>query len=825
MIEPTRRLRKHEYLGLDKVAIRQSLLHHLSHTVAKHPTTVTPRDWLHILIYALRDRLAERWTTTLGSYHQKDVKRVYYLSLEFLLGRLTTSAMLNLDIYEECGEVLDELRLPRELITELEPDAALGNGGLGRLAACFLDALATLRLPGYGYGIRYEYGMFYQRLVDGAQVEYPDNWLRYGNPWEFPRAELLYPVGFGGQVTISTDATGRLHGDWSPAEVVMAMAYDLPVPGYHNNTVNNLRLWSAKASRELDLASFNRGDYLNAVADKNSSETLSKVLYPSDSTTLGRELRLRQEYFFVAASIQDILRRYLAGHRDLSGLPDKVAIQLNDTHPVLAIPELLRLLLDRHQLDWDQAWDITSRVFSYTNHTLLPEALETWPVALLERLLPRHLQLIYEINRRFLDEVNRRYPGDGERLRRLSLIGEEGDKQVRMAHLAVVGSHKVNGVAELHTRLMQSTLFADFHALFPQRIINQTNGITPRRWLQQANPGLAALISRRIGRQWLTDLDQLERLLPLADEAEFRAQFEAVKQANKQRLARFIHDRLGLTVNPDTLFDVQVKRIHEYKRQLLNLLQVITRYQRLRANPGLDYPSRTVIFAGKAAPGYVAAKLIIQLINAVADVVNRDPLVNERLRVVFIPNYDVSSAELIIPAADLSQQISTAGTEASGTGNMKLALNGALTIGTLDGATIEIRDQVGADNIFIFGLTAAQVADQPRQDYDPWHYYRSNPELRQVLDLVREGHFAPDAPDRFRPLVEALTDGGDRYRLLADYADYLACQDRVDALYRQPDDWTRKAILNVARMGHFSADRTIRGYARDIWQVQPVVHD
>jgi len=819
-------LLKRDYLGLDATSIRQGMSRHLSYSVAKDPITVTQRDWLAILSYTLRDRLAERWMATMRSYYQQDAKRVYYLSLEFLIGRALTNTLLNLDVYDECCQVLDELGVSREAITELELDAALGNGGLGRLAACFLDSMATLRLPGYGYGIRYEYGMFYQRLNQGFQVESPDNWLRYGNPWEFPRAEVFYPVHFGGRVVEYRDESGRSGYAWADTEEVMAMAYDMPIPGYATNTVNNLRLWSAKASRELDLAHFNQGNYFMAVEEKNQSELLSKVLYPSDSTEGGRELRLRQEYFFVSASLQDIVRRYLSTHSDIRGLPDKVAIQLNDTHPALAIPELLRLLQDRHRLGWDEAWDISMRVFSYTNHTLLPEALETWPVELFEKLLPRHLQIIYEINHHFMRAVNHRYPGDLDRMRRLSLIEEGNPRRVRMGHLAIVGSHKVNGVAELHTQLMKSTTFAEFDAFFPGRIVNKTNGITPRRWLNQANPGLAGLIRKRIGRRWLTQLDQLKKLEPLAEDEEFRNALQAVKQDNKQRLAAYIQNHLGIQVDPASLFDVQVKRIHEYKRQLLNVLHVITRYNRIRANPTADFQPRTAIFAGKAAPGYTMAKLIIKLINDVADVVNHDPVIGERLKVVFIPNYDVSTAERIIPAADLSEQISTAGTEASGTGNMKLSLNGALTIGTLDGANIEIRDEVGEDNIFIFGLTAGQATELRQRGYNPWDYYHANPELKQVLEMLSSGYFSPDDLERFQPVVDSLTVDGDRYLLLADYADYVACQERVvDELYRQPQEWARKVVLNIANMGKFSSDRTIREYAEEIWQVAPVAHD
>jgi starch phosphorylase len=664
--------------------------------------------------------------------------------------------------------------------------------------------------------------MFYQRLRNGFQLEQPDNWLRYGNPWEFPRAEILYPVHFYGRVVEFKDEKGELNYHWADTEDVMAMAYDTPVPGYGSETVNNLRLWTAKSSRDFDLQYFNAGDYIKAVENKNLSETLSKVLYPSDSTLMGRELRLRQEYFFISASIQDIIRRYLKTHKDIRNLPDKVAIQLNDTHPALAIPELMRLLLDRFRLPWNEAWDTCVRVFAYTNHTLLPEALETWPISMLEWMLPRHLQIIYQINHLFLQEVSSQYPGDMEIMRRMSIVGEEGERHVRMANLAVIGSHKVNGVAALHTHLMKTTIFKDFNRFFPDRIVNKTNGITPRRWLNEANKPLAALITQQIGTDWITDLAQLKKMIPLADDSTFCTAFQQVKQQNKQTLARYIARKFNIEVSTDSMFDVHIKRIHEYKRQLLNVLHIITRYNWIRANPSLDIVPRTVIFAGKAAPGYAMAKLIIKLINDVARVINQDKVVGDRLKINFIPNYDVSSALKIIPAADLSEQISTAGTEASGTGNMKLALNGALTIGTLDGANIEIRDEVGADNIFIFGLTADGVTDLREQGYNPWDYLNANEELKQVLDMISSGYFSPDDPVRFHPLVDSLTHNGDHFMLLADYADYIACQKRVDALYLQPKIWTHQAILNMANMGKFSSDRTIREYAEEIWQVQSV---
>ncbi|OQW92513.1 MAG: glycogen phosphorylase, partial [Beggiatoa sp. IS2] len=644
-------------LGIDTATIRQSMVNYLNHMVAKDPRTATDRDWFNVIAYTVRDYLAERWTATMRRYYEQDCKRVYYLSLEFLIGRTLVNGALNMGIHEACRQALTDLEVAEECMHELEPDPALGNGGLGRLAACFLDSMATLGLPGYGYGIRYEYGMFYQRFRDGFQVEQPDNWLRYVNPWEFPRAELLYPVNFGGYIEENTDTQGQKSYQWKGTEIVMAMAYDTPVPGYGVDTVNNLRLWAAKSSRDFDLQHFNEGNYLKAVEDKNHSENLSKVLYPNDTTLMGRELRLRQEYFFVSASIQDIVRRYLTTHSDIRGFPDKVAIQLNDTHPALAIPELLRILIDQFHLPWVEAWDLSVRTFGYTNHTLLPEALETWPVSLFERLLPRHLQIIYYINHLFLIEVGKRFPGDVELIRRLSLIGEGKEKFVRMAHLAIVGSHKVNGVAELHTHLMKTTIFADFDRFFPERLVNKTNGITPRRWLNEANPLLANLITQQIGKEWITDLDQLKKLIPLADNVEFRQAFRQVKQQNKQNLANFIQKKLDIAINVNSLFDVQIKRIHEYKRQLLNVLHVITRYNRLRANPQAEIIPRTIIFGGKAAPGYFMAKLIIKLINDVAMVINRDVDMGDRLKIVFVPNYDVSNAQRIMPAADLSEQI------------------------------------------------------------------------------------------------------------------------------------------------------------------------
>ncbi len=803
-------------------AIKQKILTHLRYTIAKTPNTATKLDWFYAISYTLRDCLTERWMETTNEYYQQETKRIYYFSLEFLMGRTLVKSMLNLGVYEECKQALEELGQSLAVLVEMESEPALGNGGLGRLAACFLDSMATLNLPGYGYGIRYEYGMFYQRISNGYQIEHPDNWLRYPNPWEFPRAEVLYPVHFGGHVVEYRNEQGDKGYDWKDAEEVMAMAYDTPVGGYGAYTVNNMRLWAAKSSRDFDLQYFNEGNYIKAVEDKNNSENLSKVLYPDDTTEMGRELRLRQEYFFVSASIQDIIRRYRACNDNIKKLHEKVAIQLNDTHPVLAIPELMRILLDNFHLSWNDAWHVTVQIFSYTNHTLLPEALETWPVWLFEQLLPRHLLIIYDINQQFLQEVSYQYPGDMDALRRMSIIGEDGEKHIRMSHLGIVGSHKVNGVAALHTQLMKTTLFADFNNFYPNKIINKTNGITPRRWLIEANPELTKLIRQYIGTGWETDLSKLKKLIPLAENQAFRTAFRAIKQKNKQNLVEFVKAKVGIELDVASIFDVQVKRIHEYKRQLLNLLHVITCYNRIRSNPNGDYIPRTVIFAGKAAPGYKMAKLIIKLINDVADVINHDPVIAGRLKIVFLPNYNVSNALQIIPAADLSEQISTAGMEASGTGNMKLALNGALTIGTLDGANIEILEEVGKENIFIFGLTADGVAELRQRGYKANDYYQGNSELRQVLDMIKTGYFSREKPTRFQAIIDALITHNDYFMLLADYEDYINCQQRVEALYKDQEEWTRKAILNVANMGKFSSDRTIKEYAEEIWDVKPV---
>jgi len=807
----------HDDAGNDVATLKRSIANKLVYTLGKDPAAAEPRDWLDATALAVRDHLVERRMKTDAAQAQQDAKRVYYMSIEFLIGRTFTNALLALDMHEDVRQALAALGVDMDSLPDLEPDAALGNGGLGRLAACFLDSMATLGLSGFGYGIRYDYGMFKQQIVDGRQVEAPDYWLAKGNPWEFPRPDVQFRVRFGGRVEQDGETVS-----WVDTQDVVAMAYDTIVPGYATEATNTLRLWSAKATDEFSLSAFNQGNYVGAVDSKNGAENVSRVLYPDDSTLAGRELRVRQEYFFCAASLQDIVQRFLARHSNFDQLPDHVAIHLNDTHPVLAIPELMRILIDEQGLAFARAWAITQKVFSYTNHTLMQEALETWPVAMLGHILPRHLQIIFDINKAFIDSITAEHGSDIELMRRVSLIDENGERRVRMAYLAVVASHKVNGVSALHSDLMTQSIFADFAMMYPERFNNKTNGITPRRWLSQANPALSELIDERIGRDWRRHLDQLARLRDAVDDPVFGLQFRAAKLVNKQRLAKWVNDHLGLTLDPTSLFDVQVKRIHEYKRQLLNVLHVITRYNRIVANPDADWVPRTVVFAGKAASAYHMAKQIIKLINDVATTINNDPRVGDKLKVVFIPNYSVSLAEIIMPAADLSEQISTAGTEASGTGNMKFALNGALTIGTLDGANVEMRESVGAENIFIFGNTTEEVDALRAQGYQPGRIVEQDAELKTVLEQIRDGAFSPDEKNRFQGIYDALVQWGDHYLLLADYASYVATQIEVDRLYRQPEAWTRKAILNVAGMGGFSSDRTIAEYAREIWQAQPV---
>ncbi len=792
---------------------------HLLHSVGVSPAGAGAVDLMSAVSQVARAELSRRWVTGDTADRAAKARRVYYLSMEFLIGRSLGNALAALDLDSAAAGSVGHHARTLEDIEAREPDAALGNGGLGRLAACFLDSMASVGLPSYGYGIRYEFGMFAQSITQGRQIEHPDPWLEDGTPWEFPRQAVHYPVRFGGWVERpeSPDALPV----WRHAGEVNAKAYDHVIPGHGTERVSTLRLWKAVAPAHIDLQAFNSGDYARAAEFKNQFENISWVLYPNDSTPAGRELRLRQEYFFTSASIQDILARHLAEHGTLANLADKVAIHLNDTHPAIGVAELMRLLVDEHGFAWAAAWAITQQTFSYTNHTLMPEALETWPVALMQQVLPRHLEIIFRINHEFLVLAQALRPGDMAFQRRLSLIDEQGERRVRMAHLSIVGSHKVNGVSKLHSDLLVQTIFSDFAALWPERFTNMTNGVTPRRWLTQANPGLAQLIDSRLGTAWRRDLDLLRGLVGQADDPAFRAEFRAVKAHNKQRLAALIHKTTGITVNPASLFDVQVKRIHEYKRQLLNLLHVVSRYRAMLAQPNAGWVPRTVIFAGKAASSYTTAKDIIRLIHDVGQVINDDPRIGDALKLVFIPNYGVSVAETIMPGADLSEQISTAGTEASGTGNMKLALNGALTIGTDDGANIEIRQNVGDDNIFIFGKLAHEVAAMRAAGYQPLRLYESNAQLKAVLDSIAAGAFSPDEPARYRPLIDSLLWGGDHYLLLADYDGYLAAQTRVDALYRDPDAWSHKAIANVAGMGPFSADRTIRAYAAQIWNVAP----
>jgi len=795
----------------------------LLYTLSKDKYAATPRDYFLSAAYAIKDHLVARWIKTQQEYYYKDVKRIYYLSMEFLMGRALGNNLINLGLYDGCMEGLTEAGLDLEELRELEHDAGLGNGGLGRLAACFLDSMATLQLPAYGYGIRYEYGIFYQRIQDGYQVETPDNWLRYMNPWEIVRPEFLYPVNFYGEVQRHIHPNGESHYKWVNTDVVMAMAYDTPIPGYGNNTVNTFRLWSSKSSRDFDLEFFNRGDYMQAVEHKSESETISKVLYPEDSTMQGKELRLKQEYFFVAASLRDILRRYDKYHDSVDALPDKVAIQLNDTHPALAVVELMRILVDERRVPWEKAWDITTKVFAYTNHTILPEAMERWKTSLFQTLLPRHLQIIYEINRRFLDEVWINNPGDHDRLRRMSLIEETPEKQVHMAHLCIVGSHSINGVSELHTEILKQQTFRDFYELHPQRFNSKTNGITQRRWLVLANRRLTKLLIDYIGDCFSTDLYQLKKIIPLADDLEFQEKWRNVKHQNKVDFAKHVIKICpGETVNPDSMFDFQVKRMHEYKRQLLNVLHVVHLYNKIHQNPQDDFVKRTVFFAGKAAPGYAIAKLIIKLITSVGHLVNNDPVTRDKLKVIFLPNYSVSLAQKIFPAADLSEQISTAGTEASGTGNMKFSLNGALTIGALDGANIEIREEVGEENIFIFGLKTHEVEELKAKSYNPMDYYKTNSDLKNVIDMIANDFFCPEQPDLFRPITDSLLYHGDKYCLLADFDSYIKCQQRVAESYQDQQRWTKMSILNVANMGKFSTDRTIQQYAREIWNAKPV---
>lgn len=803
---------------IDKDYVKARFEEHLRRSLAVMQDNATNYERFQALAYVVRDQLIDRWVQTQATYYKNNVKRVYYLSLEFLMGRTLGNAMVNLDLDGVIADSLHEMGLSLEELRDIEVDAGLGNGGLGRLAACFIDSMATLEIPATGMGIRYEYGIFHQQIDEnGNQIEKPDNWLRYSNPWEIARPQYAIEIPFGGYVSEYRDDSGRQRYNWEASERILAMPYDTPIPGYKNNTVNNLRLWSARSADEFGLDYFNRGDYLAAIKDVELSENISKVLYPNDASVNGKELRLKQQFFLCSASLRDILRRFKRANGDFSKLHEKVAIQLNDTHPAVAIPEMMRVLVDEEGMSWDDAWTQVTKVFAYTNHTLMPEALEKWDVSLFERLLPRHLQIIFEINHHFLREVSFRWPGDVERLRRMSLIEEDHGKKVRMAFLAIVGSHKVNGVAALHSELLVKTLFKDFAELWPDKFNNKTNGITQRRWLRKANPKLSNLISSKIGDEWVKNLDKLKDLESLASDKDFQKSWREVKLANKIRFAEHLKSAQGIEINPNSLFDVQVKRIHEYKRQLLPALYAVFLYNRIKAGKTEGLVPRTIMVGGKAAPGYWMAKQIIRLIGSIGNTINNDPQVNGLLKVVFLENYRVSLAEKIIPAADLSEQVSTAGTEASGTGNMKFALNGALTIGTLDGANVEIGEEVGDDNIFIFGNTVDEVDALVAAGYKPWEWYQNNAELKAVVDLINSGFFSPEQPDAFKPVMDNLL-GRDPYLVFADFQKYVDAQDQVAKAYMDQERWTKMAILNVARMGKFSTDRTIREYNEEIWK-------
>jgi len=799
--------------------LKQDFLDNLVRVQGKFPEVATLNDWYMAAAHTVRDRLLKHWVDSSQAYYERKARTVCYLSAEFLIGPQLGMNLVRLGITEEFRRAAAELGLDLDEIVQQEEEPGLGSGGLGRLAACFMESLATLQVPTIAYGIRYEYGIFDQEIRDGWQVEVADSWLRFGNAWEIARPEVRFDVKLGGK-TESHLEDGKYRVRWLPDQIVKGTPYDMPIMGCGVPTANLLRLWKAEARESFDFQAFNIGDYYRAVHDKVDSETITKVLYPNDAQQKGRVLRLKQQYFFVSCALQDMIRLYLQREKTLLGFADKYAVQLNDTHPSLAIPELMRLLVDEHQMEWEPAWDITLRTFGYTNHTLLPEALERWSIDLIARLFPRHLEIIYEINRRFLDQVRLEYPQDAARVERMSLIDESGERYVRMAHLACVGSHAINGVAALHTELLARDVLHDFHDMMPEKFSNKTNGVTHRRFLLLCNPRLAGVITGAIGDGWVKDLNELTKLEPLATDAAFQAEWRRVKQANKRDLARHVEKVTGIVIDPASLFDVQAKRIHEYKRQHLNVLHIVTLFNRLkRKQRTRDKTPRTVLFAGKAAPGYFMAKLIVKLINSVGETIERDPATRGRLKVVFVPDFNVQNAQRIYPAADLSEQISTAGKEASGTGNMKMALNGALTIGTLDGANVEIREQVGAENFFLFGLTAEQVAARQREGYRPREVYESNAELREALDQIASGVFSPKQPELFRPLVESLLDH-DPFLVLADYEAYVECQERVGKAFADANDWTRMCILNVSRMGYFSSDRSIRDYCRDIWNVQ-----
>jgi starch phosphorylase len=807
--------------GMSLATLKRAFLDNLFYLQGISQSEASLYDYYVALAYTIRDRLLHRFLKTVETYRKTQSKLVCYLSAEFLMGRHLGNNLINLGMYDKIRQVVEELGIDFDEILEQEPDPGLGNGGLGRLAACFLDSLASLEIPAVGYGIRYEFGIFHQRIQDGWQVEVPDNWLRFGNPWEIARPDETVEVMLGGHTELFHDEKGYDKIVWIPDRKIIAIPHDTPVPGYNTNTVNPLRLWKAEAGQDFDFEAFNAGLYDRAVAEKMDAETISKVLYPNDNTPAGRELRLAQQYFFVSASLQDLIRLHLRGNKNLNNFHEKFAIQLNDTHPAVAIAEFMRLLVDKHGYYWNTAWEITQKTFAYTNHTLMPEALERWPVNLFAKLLPRHIEIIYEINHRFLEDVRTWFPDDDELISRLSLIEEGYGKQIRMAHLACVGSHAINGVAALHTELLKKDTLKDFAKLWPEKIFNKTNGVTPRRWILLSNPKLAHLITEKIGDGWLKNLDELRQLENYLNDAEFCQRWREIKQENKRSLAAYILKNRGIEVDVNSLFDVQVKRIHEYKRQHLAVLQIISLYNRIKQNPHIDLVPRTFIFGGKAAPGYFMAKLIIKLVNSVAEVVNKDPDVRGRLKVVFLPNFSVSLGQRIYPAADLSEQVSTAGKEASGTGNMKFAMNGALTIGTLDGANIEIREEAGAENFFLFGLTAQEVYELKAKGYNAMPYYENNADLKAVIDRIAQGYFSHGDRELFQPIVDSLL-YNDQYMLLADYQAYIDCQEQVSQVYRDKEKWTQMSILNAARMGKFSSDRTIREYCKEIWDVKPV---
>jgi starch phosphorylase len=820
MDEQERRPNELVRIGLSVEAIKQSFADNLALIQGRFAPIATRNDYYLALAYTVRDRLMAHWIKTAQTYYKKASRTVSYLSAEFLLGPQLGNNLINMGIFDNLKKAIEKMGLNLDELIEQEQEPGLGNGGLGRLAACFMDSLATLQIPTIGYGIRYEFGIFNQEIRQGWQVESTDKWLLFGNPWEIPRPEISFDVKLGGHTEHYYDEKGRYRVRWVPDRVVRGMAYDTPILGYQTHTANFLRLFRAEACESFDFQAFNVGDYYRAVQEKMACENLTKVLYPNDEPLVGRQLRLQQQYFFVSCALQDMIRIYLQREKTLDNFHKKYAVQLNDTHPSIGVAELMRLLVDEYLIGWEQAWEITQRTFAYTNHTLLPEALEKWPIPLFESILPRHLEIICEINQRFLDQVRVRYPGDVARFARLSLIDEAGERYVRMANLACVGSHAINGVAALHTELLKRDVLRDFCELWPEKFSNKTNGVTPRRFLLLSNPRLSRLITQTIGDRWVKNLDDLRKLEEFAGNSEFQKAWSRVKRDNKRDLSSLIEQRTGTVLDPDSMFDIHVKRIHEYKRQHLNILHVITLYQRIKQNPKIDVTPRAVIFGGKAAPGYFMAKLIIKLITSLAEVINTDPDVRGRLKVVFLPNYNVKNAQRVYPAADLSEQISTAGKEASGTGNMKLGLNGALTIGTLDGANIEIREEVGPENFFLFGLTAEEVWKLKYEGYRPQQYLDSNPRLREVLQLISSGCFSPGDQNLFKPLVDELT-YRDEYMLLADFGSYIDCQDRVSQMYRNQVQWTKMAILNVARMGKFSSDRAIREYCRDIWNVEP----